>query len=221
MKFLNKIFKQFSNQQHSANVDKESSAQQSNTYSINEEDVPLSVKYLDIDKDELFRILDNKENDDEILTTTEKKNLEDEGWSYLQRILESERNLGRSMAIEELVNNNYKTLSIKSGNPWKEPIDFTLKYFEQYIFTKSHEAEIQLKFSFPIMHEYIQRHIFKEQTIIPFNTNFEEQEAYQEFLVFIKLFYLSFYPDKDIRDKQIKHDFKTINNELINFIQMD
>jgi hypothetical protein len=179
---------------------------------------PLSEKYPGMDEEQLYWLLENKENNDEELTNEEKKFLEDEGWAQLGRTLHREHLYGRSLAVRELINNNYLTLQDEHGNPFKELINFTLQYFEKYIKDKPVEAESQLRIAFPLMHEFIHRQISKQQNSISIENNFDEQQAYDEFLDFCKTVLCSLYPEKNKRDLQIRRYFKIFHNELIQFI---
>lgn len=139
----------------------------------------------------------------------------------LGEILYREHLYGRSLAIEQLIDNNYQILTDESGNPFKELINFTLQYFEKYFKNKSAEAEILLRSAFPIMHQFILREISKQQNTISIETNFNEQKAYDEFLVFCKNIFCSLYPDKNERDIQIRKYFKINQNDLIRFIEKE
>ena len=182
------------------------------------DNIPLSEKYPGMDEEELYWLLENKENNDEELTNEEKKFLEDEGWAQLGRTLHREHLYGRSLAVRELINNNYLTLPDEHGNPFKELINFTLQYFEKYIKDKPVEAENQLRSAFPLMHEFIHRQISKQQNSISIENNFDEQQAYDEFLDFCKTALCSLYPEKNERDLQIRQHFKIFHNDLIQFI---
>ena len=182
------------------------------------DNIPLSEKYPGMDEEELYWLLENKENNDEELTNEEKKFLEDEGWAQLGRTLHREHLHGRSLAVRELINNNYLTLPDEHGNRFKELINFTLQYFEKYIKDKPVEAGNQLRSAFPLMHEFIHRQISKQQNSISIENNFDEQQAYDEFLEFCKTVLCSLYPEKKERDLQIRRHFKISHNDLIQFI---
>ena len=110
------------------------------------------------------------------------------------------------------------TLPDEHGNPFKELINFTLQYFEKDIKDKPVEAENQLRSAFPLMHEFIHRQISKQQNSISIENNFDEQQAYYEFLDFCKTVLCSLYPEKNERDLQIRRHFKIFHNDLIQFI---
>ena len=120
---------------------------------------------------------------------------------------------------KELLNNNY--LPLKNEYHFKELINFALRYFEKYIKEKPVEAAVQLCRSFPLMHQFIHRQITKQDHTILIEDNFDEQQAYDEFLIFCKSYFLSFYPVKNERDMQIRRHFKNINNSLIQFIDSE
>lgn len=213
MKFLDKIFGR-TKKSDKTSLDIINQIQTSKTVN----DIPLSEKYPDMDEEELYGFLENKENNDEELTNQEKKFLEDAGWTQLERILHREHLSGRSLAIRELINNNYLPLSDEHRNPFKEQINFTLQYFEKYSKNKPIEADKLLRTYFPLMHKFILRQIYKQQNTIAIENNFDEQMAYDEFLVFCKNVLCSLYPNKNERDLKIKQYFKISYNGLIQFI---
>lgn len=71
------------------------------------------------------------------------------------------------------------------------------------------------------MQKYIYRQIFKRQNAISIENNFDEQQAYDEFLFFCKNILCSNYPDKNERDIQIRSYFKFMCNQLIEFIEKE
>jgi hypothetical protein len=213
MKFLDKIF---GNAIKSDKAALDIINQNQTTRTV--DNIPLSEKYPGMDEEDLYWLLENKENNDEELTNEEKKFLEDEGWAQFGRTLHREHLYGRSLAVRELINNNYLTLPDEHGNPFKELINFTLQYFEKYIKDKPVEAENQLRSAFPLMNEFIHRQISKEQNSISIENNFDEQQAYDEFLDFCKTLLCSLHPKKKERDLQIKRLFKIFHNDLIQFI---
>lgn len=98
--------------------------------------------------------------------------------------LAEEHSRARSFIINELIENTYDILS-DPENHFKEPINYTLKYYDMKLKENPTETEIELRNSFPIMHQYILNHILK-QNIITNNENIDKQDAYQEFWVFGK-----------------------------------
>jgi hypothetical protein len=216
MKFLDKIFG------YKTKSDKSSlEIKNQNQTVVTDDKIPLSEKYPGLGEEELFWLLEEKENNDEKLTYEEKKFLEDEGCAQLTRTLHREHQKGRSLAVRELINNNYSTLTDENGNPFKELINFTLQYFEKYINDNPIEANNQLKFDFPLMHLFIYRQISKQQNSISIDNNLNEQQAYDEFLEFCKNILCSLYPEKTERDLQIRRHFKILHNSLIEFINIE
>lgn len=141
-------------------------------------------------------------------------------WS-LEQTFYNEHLYGRSLAIKDLLDNNYQILNDESGNPFKELINVTLKYFERMIAEKPNKAKKLLEKHFPLMHPYIKRKISKQETTITIENDIDEQKAFDEFLVFCKNVFCSLYPDKKSRDKQIRQQFKIFHNDLIKFIEED
>lgn len=216
MKFLDKIFGR-KKKSVKASLDTINHIQTTKTV----DDIPLFEKYPDMDEEELYYLLENKENNDEELTNEEKKFLEDEGCAQLERILVREYLQGRSWAIRTLINNNYPPLPNEYRNPFNELINFTIQYFETYIKNKPVEADNLLRISFPLMHKFILRQISQQQNTISIENNFDEQEAYDEFLLFCKSTLCSLYPNKKERDLKIKRYFKKTYNSLIQFIDAE
>jgi hypothetical protein len=145
-------------------------------------------------------------------------------WSWpfsLEQIFYHEHLYARSTAIKELLNNNYLPLENEHGNPFKELINFTLRYFENYIKENPVEAVVQLSRSFPLMHQFIHRQITKHDDTILIEDDFNEQQAYDEFLIFCKSYFCSFYPVKNERNLQIRRYFNIKANDLIQFIEGD
>lgn len=175
------------------------------------------VKELSIE--ELYPNMTDEEIWSAILEKDEDELTSDELGIKLGMTLHNEHLYGRSLAIKELLNNSYQILNNEYGNPFKELINFTLLYFENYTKDKTVEADNLLKSAFPLMHQFIYRQVFKQNYNIPIVSNFDEQKAYDEFLFFCKNVFLSLYPDKDIRVRQIKGHFKVLGNDLINFIE--
>ena len=161
--------------------------------------------------EEIWDIIFKKEINNEELTNIESD-------FNLNMIFYHEFMKARSLAIHQLVNNIYDSYDDESGNRFKELINFTLKYFENYIFDKPTEVPILLVNQFPIMHSYIYRQIYKQQNTIETDDYFDEQKAFDEFLVFCKNYFCLRHPDKIQRDEQIKQHFKLSHNDLIYFI---
>lgn len=213
MKFIDKIFGR------AAKSDKPSLDISNQNQTIRTVDnIPISEKYPGIDGEELYWLLENKENNYEELSNEEKRFLENESLVQLGRTLHREHLYGRSLAIRDLINNNHVILLDEYGNPFKELINFTLQYFEKYYREKPIEADNQLRSAFPLMYQFIHRQISKQQYSISIENNFDEQQAYDEFLDFCKNILCSLYPEKNERDIQIRRYFKIFHNDLIQFI---
>lgn len=137
----------------------------------------------------------------------------------IEEILYREHLFGRSEAIKQLVDNNYQILDKESKNPFKELINYTLQHFKQYFKNKPAESENLLRSAFPIMHQFILRQISQQQYIISTEAKFDEQKAYDEFLVFCTNILCALYPDKKERDRQIRKHFKVTYNGILNHIE--
>ena len=172
----------------------------------------LSIEelYPNMTDDEIWMAILEKDEDE---LTSEELGIK------LGMTLHNEHLYGRSLAIRELLNNSYQILNDEYGNPFKELINFTLLYFERFNVEKPDEANKLLRSCFPLMHQFIYRHISKQQNTNVIENKFDEQKAYDEFLDFCKNVFISLYPEKDIRDGQIKRHFKILSNDLINFIE--
>ena len=187
----------------------------------------LLKKYNCEDQEELVITLKEREFDYEEFTEDEKIFYNNPEYDFVKSFAElgftlhREHLYGRSLAIRELIENRYQVLSDEHGNPFKELINFTLKYFDKYFVEKPIEAEKLLRDTFPTMHLYIKRQISNQQNEINNSIPFDEQNAYDEFLFFCKKAFCSLYPDKSIRDEQIKHHFKIFHNDLIQFIDAE
>lgn len=175
------------------------------------------VKELSIE--ELYPNMTGDEIWSSILEKDEDELTSDELGIKFGMTLHDEHLYGRSLAINELLNNSYQIFDDEYQNPFKELINFTLLYFENYTNDKTVDADNLLISAFPLMHQFIYRQISKQNNFIPVVSNFDEQKAYDEFLLFCRNVFLSLYPDKDIRDRQIKLQFKVLDNDLINFIE--
>jgi hypothetical protein len=127
----------------------------------------------------------------------------------------------RYLAIKKLLANNYVIYNEASGNPYEELILFTLKYFYKHYIEKPIEAEKLLIASFPTTHLFIKRQISNPQNEFTNSFPINEQDAYDEFLLFCKNTFCLLYPNKSLRDKQIKHNFKMLHDALIQFIDND
>lgn len=180
---------------------------------LKESEKTLEELYPGKSSDEIWDIVFTKELNDEELTYVETS-------FNLEMIFHHEIMKARASAINQLVNNTYCAYDDEYENRFKELINFTLKYFEKYIFEKPTQAESILIKEFPLMHNYINRHIYKQQNIIKSNDDFDVQKAYDEFLVFCKNYFCFLYPEKVIRDEQLKNQF-IMYSDLIRFIDGD
>ena len=118
-----------------------------------------------------------------ILAKDENELTMDELYFKYGATLLEEQSRALKIIINELIENKYDILS-DSENHYKEPINRTLKYFDKKLKENPLETEIELRNSFPIMHQYILNHILKQNSITN-NENIDEQVAYQEFDVFL------------------------------------
>lgn len=190
---------------------------------------------LDQDKiDYLINYYNCEDQEDLVLALKEKKYHEelsedesifynDPEWDVLKSFAElystihNEYERGRSLAIRELINNQYHIQIDEHGNPHKEFINFTLNYFKRYIIENRTDAELLLNDEFPNMSPYIKRHILNHQEEIISQSHLSEQMLYYEFLLFCKNHFCMLYPEKIIRDEKIKNHF-ILHNDLIRFI---
>jgi hypothetical protein len=175
-----------------------------------EKELSIEEMYPNMTDEEVWLQISGKDEGD--LTTEE---LSMKFWMTLHR----EHLYGRSLAIKDLLNNSYQILNGEIENPFKEPINFSLIYLENYKREKPESAENLIQNAFPLMHQFIYRYFTKQNNEIPFLDNFDEQKAYTEFLFFCKRILLSLYPDKTIRDRTIKLQFKLTSRDLIKFIE--
>ncbi len=192
-----------------------------NGHRIISDEIPLSEKYPNLNAEELFWLLENKDLNEEELTVEERNFLDDNGWSNLALTLERENSKARNLSIQELISNDNKSLSNEHGNPYKELINFTLFYFESFYRENSDDAENSLLSSFPTMHFYIKRKIFNLQNDLPIEQPIDEQISYDEFLIFCTHYFSRVYPNKKNRDKQIKLHFTIMSDSLIDNIDSE
>ena len=120
-------------------------------------------KYNCEDQEELVITLKEREFDYEEFTEDEKIFYYNPEYDFVKNsaelgfTLHREHLYGRSLAIRELIENRYQVLSDEHGNPFKELINFTLKYFDKYYFDKPIEAEKLLRDTFPTMHIFLKK----------------------------------------------------------------
>ena len=225
-KFLNKIFFKKTSDNNKITRDLTDNIENYKGLDLDKIEILLK-KYNCEDEEELVIALKEREFYYEEFTEDEKIFYNNPEYDFLKNLadlsftLHREHLDGRSLAIRELIENRYQILLDEHGNPFKELINFTLKYFDRYFVEKPTEAKELLIDTFPIMHLYIIRQIFKQQNEITFNNLLDEQNAFDEFLFFFKTKICSLYPDKSTRDQQIKHHFKIIHNDLIQFVDTE
>ena len=154
---------------------------------------------------------------------------EENGWFGYEKVKYSESIYGRSLAIRELIDNEYQILDDEYGNPYKELINFTILYFVNRKFTNKEELLNIIQRDFPIMNSYLIRQInllnqnlqlhadFKNDTIL----DFDEQKAYFEFKDFICKYFTTNFNEKILRDKAIRKKFKYLGDNLISYIESD
>lgn len=172
------------------------------------DDRSIEELYPNMSNDEIMSILDDKD---------EYEMTDSEHMSYWGMTMYNESVSGRACALKELLDNEYTILDDESENQYKEVINFVLKYFED----NTEEAGAELTKSFPIMHTYIHRHLSKEENDIEIEDNFNTEKAYNEFLYFCKNYFLSTYPNKANRDRQIHLHFKNTAHGLIEFFERE
>ncbi|HEY0772172.1 MAG TPA: hypothetical protein VGD31_17750 [Sphingobacteriaceae bacterium] len=161
--------------------------------------------------DEVYRELDEKEFDD--LTDTERD-------LQLTLITHSEHTRMQASAVKELIENPQQ---IDTSNQYREPIDFTLRFYEKNIKIKEKEALEHLHTHFPLMGRYIIKKVSgnesSEPEVYSDNTQVNYRNCYNEFLFFIKHFFLKKYPQKSDRDISIYKHFPRTADGLIDFIE--
>ncbi|WP_026978641.1 hypothetical protein [Flavobacterium tegetincola] len=226
MKFLKSLFKNNANTEVKVTVvAQESSGDivKVNTDDDKEklEDILFEDKYRDMTVDEIYTIIEKKDLYGEELSHAEQKFFEDNGWSQLLLMIHREHTLGRSLAIRGLLDGNYQQLLNESGNPFKEFVNFAIEYFKKLSTANPEEAQARLLHYFPLMHPYIKNHIIKNTGEILVNVDCDHAEAFDEFLIFSKAFFLQSYPIKKKRDAEINQHFIRMSGELINFIESD
>lgn len=132
--------------------------------------------------------------------------------------IDREQRYLKSAAIQQLIERRYHIHVDEYDNPFKELLNYSLKYFKRYFAENPSQADILIKESFPLMYPYIKRQLFIEQKEIIHEVQMDEQNAFDEFLFFCKNTLCKLYPDKRDRDEQIRHHFKNFHQSLIQFI---
>jgi len=198
--------------------------------------VPQTENYVGLDQDKIDLLINKyncEDQEDLALTLLEKKYEEltedekiffnDPEWDALKSLaklyytINDEYERGRSLAIRELMNNQYNIQINEHGNPHKEFINFTLNYFMKYFSENPIDAELLLNDEFPTMSPFIKRHILNHQDITINESHLNEQISYNEFLLFCKKQFCLLYPEKIIRDEEIKNQFM-LHSDFIRFI---
>lgn len=226
-KFINRLF---SNSEDEENKKDASSCTEKteiyNGLNSNKIDILLE-KHRCQDQEDLVIALFEKEARYETFTEDEKIFYDDPEWELLKSFAEfgftlnRERQCLKSISIKELIDNRYQIYPEEKENPYKEIINFTLIYFEKYFIKEPMEAKQILSDEFPTMHLYIKRQISNQNDGMITHIQVDEENAYNEFLIFCKNFFCSYYPDKSIRDAHIKNHFKVCQNDLIQFIDAE
>lgn len=181
----------------------------------------LINKYNCEDQEDLVLALIEKKYEE--LTEDEKIFFNDPEWDALKSLaklyytINDEYERGRSFAIRELMNNQYNIQINEHGNPHKEFINFTLNYFVNYFSENPIDAELLLNDEFPTMSPFIKKYILNHQDITINESPLNEQISYNEFLLFCKKQFCLLYPEKIIRDEEIKNQF-ILHSDLIRFI---
>ena len=179
----------------------------------------IRENYSNMEEEDLYWLLEEKDNNGEELTREEKEFMEYYGWTAVSSTFYHEHMHGRSMAIEQLRKYEYSILPDEFGNPFKELINFTLSHFKNIYEEKPAETAHYLSILFPLMHLYIYRQISNEQISIQHFRKIDDQKAYDEFISFCILLFSSAYPEKETRDKVINYHFKYLHNDLIQLIE--
>ena len=172
------------------------------------EEKSIEELYPGMSDKEITAAINQKDDDD--LT------LEESFWK-LGGVLHREQAEGRSRAISELIEFRYQILADEYGNPFKEIINFTLRYFQKFAESDRQKAKQLLFLNFPIMAVHILKYDPKERTEGQLNTTINKQDAYHEFLNFVGRYFKSNYSDKSERDLAIHANFNHFITDVISF----
>lgn len=204
----------------------------------------LLKKYSCEDEEELVIKLYEKggiiydEEDDEFweeFSEDEKIFYKNPKWEFLKSLtqfgfcMHHENLHGRSLAIKDLVENNYQILSNEYQNHFKELINFTLVYFANEKFSNNDKLLNIIELHFPIMSPYIIRQINQMNPNLQLyfdinngnDVNFDYQNGYDEFLDFSYKIFTQSFPDENIRNRVIRDAFKHLGNSLISYINTE
>ncbi len=144
----------------------------------------------------------------------------------LSIVLNSEHLYGRSLAIKELLKNDYKIMENESANPFKELINYTLLFFASQSFKDQDPIQL-IKTYFPIMSENIITHVTRLNPQImlkkmisstPQNYVLDEQKGYDEFVNFVCVVFQNSNLDKENRNNTIRKQFKIMGNDIISLL---
>jgi hypothetical protein len=144
----------------------------------------------------------------------------------LSIVLNREHLYGRSLAIKELLKNDYKIMENESANPFKELINYTLLFFATQSFKDQDPIQL-IKIYFPIMSENIITHVTRlsPQIMIkkmisstPQNYVLDEQKGYEEFVNFVCVVFQNSNLDKENRNSTIRKQFKIMGNDIISLL---
>ena len=159
--------------------------------------------------------------DDEICAAIREK--DDDELTYEESaikfylVVQDEQSRAKSMAITDSFNFNEQ--KIETGNPYKELIDFTLKYFDDLNAENPNEAEGQLIINFPLMKDMIIRYISKDQIIYTQERDFDDEVAFNEFRNFCANYFLTRYENEQVRNEEIKKHFKLAHADFIKYLK--
>lgn len=159
--------------------------------------------------DEVYRELDEKEFDE--LTDIERD-------MQLALITHSEHTWMQASAVKELIES---TSPIDASNQYREPIDFTLRFYEKNIRARKGETLEHINSHFPLMGKYIIKKVCNSFSNTEHNPDdsLNYSKCYDEFLFFIKHFFLKKYPEKEDRDYSMHKHFPRTADGLIDFIE--
>lgn len=144
----------------------------------------------------------------------------------LSIVLNSEHLYGRSLAIKELLKNDYKIMEDEFANPFKELINYTLLFFATQSFKNQDPIQL-IKTYFPIMSDNIITHVTRlnPQIIIkkmisstPQNYVLDEQKGYDEFVNFVCVVFQNSNLDKENRNNTIRKQFRIMGNDIISLL---
>jgi hypothetical protein len=175
--------------------------------------IPLSEKYPGLEDEELYLLLERKEENEELLSNNEKEFLKEYGWVHLGLILHREHTMARNNAIVALIENQYVILPDEYGNPHKEIVNFALQFYNEKL--GSPNIEIELKQLFPIMHSHILNFITGKQQISIDANSVDIQQGFNEFSDFVVNYFTKLSLKTKKRDALIRQYFKIMHQTII------